>query len=147
MHIPSHRHTALLSGLLKEVEVPAVDRSVLSIPLQMEEWDTTLQFLPATDTKTLEKMSGRRKKLWIGIGLLLLAVAVALMTGLLVWHFNGNSRLLYDQSPLAFDLWKIKGQSLSGIWNITKIGHLAFPENFMKTRQINSRCYMTVKAV
>lgn len=54
----------------------------------MEDWDTTLQFLPATDSKRLEKMSGRQKKLLIGVGLLLLAVVVALLTGLLVWHFN-----------------------------------------------------------
>lgn len=58
--------------------------------MQMEEWDTTLQFLPTTDTKPLEKISGRWKKLWIGLGLLVLAVAVALVTGLLVWHFNGE---------------------------------------------------------
>uniref|UniRef100_H3CA45 ST14 transmembrane serine protease matriptase b n=1 Tax=Tetraodon nigroviridis TaxID=99883 RepID=H3CA45_TETNG len=50
-----------------------------------------LHFLPATDTKPLEKMSGRRKKLWMGLGLLLLAAAVALTTGLLVWHFNAVS--------------------------------------------------------
>lgn len=56
----------------------------------MKEWDTTLQFLPTTDTKPLEKMSDRRKKLWIGLGLLLLAAALALMTGLLVWHFNSE---------------------------------------------------------
>ncbi|XP_011620138.2 suppressor of tumorigenicity 14 protein homolog [Takifugu rubripes] len=55
---------------------------------QMEDWDTTLNFLPATDSKRLEKVSGRQKKLWIGVGLLLLAVVVALLTGLLVWHFN-----------------------------------------------------------
>lgn len=54
----------------------------------MEDWDTTLQFLPATDGKRLEKVSGRQKKLWIGVGLLLLAGVVALLTGLLVWHFN-----------------------------------------------------------
>lgn len=56
--------------------------------LQMEDWDTTLQFLPATDSKRLEKVSGRQKKLWVGVGLLLLAAVVALLTGLLVWHFN-----------------------------------------------------------
>lgn len=53
----------------------------------MEDWDTTLQFLPATDRKRLEKVPGRQKLL-IGVGLLLLAVVVALLTGLLVWHFN-----------------------------------------------------------
>lgn len=54
----------------------------------MEDFDTTLQFLPATDSKPLEKMSGRQKKLWVGVGLVVLAVVVALVTGLLVWHFN-----------------------------------------------------------
>lgn len=54
----------------------------------MEDWDTTLQFLPATDAKRLQKMPGRQKKLWVGLGLLLLAAVVALVTGLLVWHFN-----------------------------------------------------------
>lgn len=31
--------------------------------------------------------------------------------------------LLYDQSPLAFHIWKIKGQSLSIIGKITKNSH------------------------
>lgn len=53
-----------------------------------DDWDTTLHFLPATDSKQLEKKPGRRKKLWIGVGLLLAAAAVALLTGLLVWHFH-----------------------------------------------------------
>uniref|UniRef100_A0A3B4XEE2 ST14 transmembrane serine protease matriptase b n=1 Tax=Seriola lalandi dorsalis TaxID=1841481 RepID=A0A3B4XEE2_SERLL len=46
------------------------------------------QFLPASDSKHLEKKPGRRKKLWIGVGLVLAAAAVALLTGLLVWHFH-----------------------------------------------------------
>ncbi|XP_027131471.1 suppressor of tumorigenicity 14 protein [Larimichthys crocea] len=57
-------------------------------PRQDPDWDTALQFLPATDSKQLEKKPGRRKKLWIGVGLLVLAAALALLTGLLVWHFN-----------------------------------------------------------
>lgn len=56
--------------------------------LQEADYDASLQFLPATDSKQLEKMPGHKKKLWLGIGLLLLAVAAALLTGLLVWHFN-----------------------------------------------------------
>lgn len=67
---------------------PAAVCCFLPFYLQMEEWDTTLQFLPATDSKHLEKVSRRQKKLWVGVGLLLLAVVVALLTGLLVWHFN-----------------------------------------------------------
>lgn len=69
----------------------------------MEDVDTALQFLPATDSKPLEKMSGRRKKLWLGVGLLLLAVAVALMTGLLVWHFNR------EPTPSILDSELIRG--------------------------------------
>ncbi|XP_071314887.1 suppressor of tumorigenicity 14 protein homolog [Trachinotus anak] len=57
-------------------------------PRQDADWDTTLQFLPASDSKHLEKKPGRRKRLWIGAGLVLAAVAVALLTGLLVWHFH-----------------------------------------------------------
>ncbi|XP_019963786.2 suppressor of tumorigenicity 14 protein homolog [Paralichthys olivaceus] len=60
-------------------------------PRQDSDWDTTLQFLPAADTKHLEKKSGRRKKLWIGLGLVLSAAAVSLLTGLLVWHFHLRS--------------------------------------------------------
>ncbi|XP_041801639.1 suppressor of tumorigenicity 14 protein homolog [Chelmon rostratus] len=58
---------------------------------RQDDWDTTLHFLPATDSKQLEKKPGRRKKLWIGVGLLLAAAAVALLTGLLVWHFHLRS--------------------------------------------------------
>lgn len=60
----------------------------LSPDLQDFDWDTTLQFLPASDSKRLEKKPGRRKKLWVGVGLLLSSAAVALLTGLLVWHFH-----------------------------------------------------------
>ncbi|TKS76486.1 Suppressor of tumorigenicity 14 protein [Collichthys lucidus] len=52
------------------------------------DWDAALQFLPATDSKQLEKKPGRRKRLWIGVGLLVSAAALALLTGLLVWHFH-----------------------------------------------------------
>uniref|UniRef100_UPI0037E8B79A suppressor of tumorigenicity 14 protein homolog n=1 Tax=Semicossyphus pulcher TaxID=241346 RepID=UPI0037E8B79A len=60
-------------------------------PTRDRDWDTTLQFLPAVDTRQLEKKPGRRKKLWIGVGLLLSAAAVALLTGLLVWHYHLRS--------------------------------------------------------
>ncbi|XP_029292173.1 suppressor of tumorigenicity 14 protein homolog [Cottoperca gobio] len=56
-----------------------------------QDWDTTVQFLPASDSKHLEKTPGRRRKLWIGVGLVLSAAAVALVTGLLVWHFQLRS--------------------------------------------------------
>ncbi|KAM9855616.1 suppressor of tumorigenicity 14 protein homolog [Aulostomus maculatus] len=57
-------------------------------PREDSDWDAGLQFLPASDSKQLEKKPGRRKKLWIGIGLVLAAAAVSLLTGLLVWHFH-----------------------------------------------------------
>lgn len=60
----------------------------LLISLQDTDFDTMLQFLPASDSRQLEKKPGRKKKLWIGIGLLLSAAALALLTGLLVWHFH-----------------------------------------------------------
>ncbi|KAM9350770.1 suppressor of tumorigenicity 14 protein homolog [Symphorus nematophorus] len=60
-------------------------------PIQDPEWDTMLQFLPATDAQQLEKKPGRRKKLWVGVGLLLAAAALALITGLLVWHYHLRS--------------------------------------------------------
>ncbi|XP_070696320.1 suppressor of tumorigenicity 14 protein homolog [Pempheris klunzingeri] len=60
-------------------------------PTQNHDWDATLQFLPAPDSKRLEKKPGRRKRLWVGVGLLLSAAGVALLTGLLVWHFHLRS--------------------------------------------------------
>lgn len=69
----------------------------VSVVLQEEEWESGLQFLPATDSRRLEKKPGCRKKLWIGLGLLLASAAVALLTGLLVWHFH---RELPSNKPL-----------------------------------------------
>ncbi|XP_060890426.1 suppressor of tumorigenicity 14 protein homolog isoform X2 [Labrus mixtus] len=60
-------------------------------PRQDQDWDPTLTFLPAADTRQLEKNPGQRRKLWIGVGLLLAAAAVALLTGLLVWHYHLRS--------------------------------------------------------
>ncbi|XP_028265434.1 suppressor of tumorigenicity 14 protein homolog [Parambassis ranga] len=55
---------------------------------QDPDWDTALQFLPASDSKQLEKRPGFRRKLWIGVGLVLAAAGLALLTGMLVWHFH-----------------------------------------------------------
>lgn len=54
---------------------------------QDREWDTTVQFLPASDNKKLEKKKGPGK---VGavIGVVIFAAVVALMAGLLVWHFH-----------------------------------------------------------
>uniref|UniRef100_A0A3Q0RSN4 ST14 transmembrane serine protease matriptase b n=1 Tax=Amphilophus citrinellus TaxID=61819 RepID=A0A3Q0RSN4_AMPCI len=57
-----------------------------SLCVQDRDWGADLQFLPATDSKQLEKKLYERKRLWIGVGMLI--CALALMTGLLVWHFN-----------------------------------------------------------
>ncbi|XP_030589843.1 suppressor of tumorigenicity 14 protein homolog [Archocentrus centrarchus] len=55
-------------------------------PTRDRDWGADLQFLPATDSKQLEKKLYEKKRLWIGVGMLI--CALALMTGLLVWHFN-----------------------------------------------------------
>ncbi|XP_077462845.1 suppressor of tumorigenicity 14 protein homolog [Stigmatopora argus] len=52
--------------------------------------DPTCQFLAAPDAKKLEKRPVRHKKLWIGLGLVVAAVALSLLTGLLVWRFHLN---------------------------------------------------------
>lgn len=56
-------------------------------PKQDKDWDTSVQFLPASDNKKLEKKKGPGK---VGavIGVVIFAAVVALMTGLLVWHFH-----------------------------------------------------------
>ncbi|KAK5905067.1 hypothetical protein CesoFtcFv8_006572 [Champsocephalus esox] len=56
-------------------------------PKSDKDWDTSVQFLPASDNKKLEKKKGPGK---VGavIGVLIFAAVVALMTGLLVWHFH-----------------------------------------------------------
>ncbi|KAK2850911.1 hypothetical protein Q5P01_007187 [Channa striata] len=59
-------------------------------PRQEQDWET---FLPATDCKRLEKEPGRRKKLGIVVTVVVLAALVALLTGLLVWHFHLRSDL------------------------------------------------------
>ncbi|XP_008316134.1 suppressor of tumorigenicity 14 protein homolog [Cynoglossus semilaevis] len=50
--------------------------------------ETTENFLPAPDPAHLEKKPGFKKKLFIGLGLVLSAAALSLITGLLVWHFH-----------------------------------------------------------
>ncbi|XP_070761592.1 ST14 transmembrane serine protease matriptase a [Enoplosus armatus] len=56
-------------------------------PNSDKDWDTSVQFLPASDNKKLEKKKGPGK---VGavIGVVIFAAVIALMTGLLVWHFH-----------------------------------------------------------
>lgn len=60
---------------------------------QDKDWDTSVQFLPASDNKKLEKKKGPGK---VGavIGVVIFAAVIALMTGLLVWHFHCKNNFL-----------------------------------------------------
>uniref|UniRef100_A0A7N5ZPK6 Suppressor of tumorigenicity 14 protein homolog n=1 Tax=Anabas testudineus TaxID=64144 RepID=A0A7N5ZPK6_ANATE len=52
-----------------------------------KDWDTSVQFLPASDNKKLEKKKGPGK-IGLVIGVVIAAAVIALVTGLLVWHFH-----------------------------------------------------------
>ncbi|XP_016315963.1 suppressor of tumorigenicity 14 protein homolog [Sinocyclocheilus anshuiensis] len=52
-----------------------------------KDWDTAVTFLPASDNKKLEKKRGPGK-VGIIVGLVILAAVLALIIGLLVWHFH-----------------------------------------------------------
>uniref|UniRef100_A0A8C5FGI9 ST14 transmembrane serine protease matriptase a n=1 Tax=Gadus morhua TaxID=8049 RepID=A0A8C5FGI9_GADMO len=56
-------------------------------PKPDKDWDTSVQFLPASDNKQLEKkkVPGRVGAV---VGVVVFAAVLALMTGLLVWHFH-----------------------------------------------------------
>ncbi|KAJ8403802.1 hypothetical protein AAFF_G00346700 [Aldrovandia affinis] len=54
---------------------------------QDKDWDSSIQFLPATDSRKLEKKKGPSKTGAV-IGLVIFSAVIALMTGLLVWHFH-----------------------------------------------------------
>lgn len=59
--------------------------------LENDDLDTSVQFLPATDSKKLEKKKMRKKKkIGLGVGFVILAAVIALTTGLLVWHFDSR---------------------------------------------------------
>ncbi|XP_041920036.1 ST14 transmembrane serine protease matriptase a [Alosa sapidissima] len=51
------------------------------------DWDPSLQFLPVSDSKKLEKKK-RPGKVGAVIGLIVFFLIISLMTGLLVWHFH-----------------------------------------------------------
>ncbi|KAL4647699.1 hypothetical protein GN956_G8101 [Arapaima gigas] len=52
---------------------------------QSKEWESSVQFLPATDSRMLEKKGPGRA--WTAIALVILLTVLTLVTGLLVWHF------------------------------------------------------------
>lgn len=64
-----------------------MDSGLRYTPKSDKDWDTSVQFLPASDNKKLEKKKGPGR---VGavIGVVIFAAVVALMTGLLVWHFH-----------------------------------------------------------
>ncbi|XP_032361793.1 ST14 transmembrane serine protease matriptase a [Etheostoma spectabile] len=64
-----------------------MDSGLRYTPKPDKDWDTSVQFLPASDNKKLEKKKGPGR---IGaiIGVVVFAAVIALMTGLLVWHFH-----------------------------------------------------------
>lgn len=64
-----------------------MDSGLRYAPNKDKDWDTSVQFLPASDNKKLEKKKGPGK---VGavIGVVIFAAVVALMAGLLVWHFH-----------------------------------------------------------
>lgn len=63
-----------------------MDSGLRYTPTSDKDWDTSVQFLPASDNKKFEKKKG--KKVGAVIGVVIFAAVVALMTGLLVWHFH-----------------------------------------------------------
>ena len=69
--------TALLRGVVL---------TVISL-VQDKDWENAVQFLPVSDSKKLEKKKGPGKAGAV-IGVVILLAVIALMTGLLVWHFH-----------------------------------------------------------
>ncbi|CAL8334186.1 unnamed protein product [Boreogadus saida] len=64
-----------------------MDSGMRYTPKPDKDWDTSVQFLPASDNKQLEKkkVTGRVGAV---VGVVVFAAVLALMTGLLVWHFH-----------------------------------------------------------
>ncbi|KAM9733306.1 LOW QUALITY PROTEIN: ST14 transmembrane serine protease matriptase a [Menidia menidia] len=78
-----------------------MDSGLRYAPAADKDWDTSVQFLPASDNKKFEKKKGRSRAGAV-VGVLVFAAVVALMTGLLVWHFHFRkdvrSRRMYSGS-------------------------------------------------
>ena len=57
------------------------------LTVQDKDWDSSVQFLPASDNKKFEKTT-RSRKIGAVVGVVVFAAVVALMIGMLVWHFH-----------------------------------------------------------
>uniref|UniRef100_A0A3Q3QH61 Suppressor of tumorigenicity 14 protein homolog n=1 Tax=Monopterus albus TaxID=43700 RepID=A0A3Q3QH61_MONAL len=64
-----------------------MDSGLRYTPSKDKDWDTNVQFLPASNNKKLEKKKVS-KKLGAVIGVVIFAAILALAIGLLVWHFH-----------------------------------------------------------
>ncbi|XP_031142871.1 ST14 transmembrane serine protease matriptase a isoform X2 [Sander lucioperca] len=64
-----------------------MDSGLRYTPKPDKDWDTSVQFLPASDNQKLEKKKGPGR---VGavIAVVVFAAVIALITGLLVWHFH-----------------------------------------------------------
>ncbi|KAJ3589988.1 hypothetical protein NHX12_007945 [Muraenolepis orangiensis] len=65
-----------------------MDSGMRYVPKPDKDWDTSVQFLPASDSKKLEKKKLSRRRLGAVVGGVVFAAVLALMIGLLVWHFH-----------------------------------------------------------
>ncbi|KAK2846663.1 hypothetical protein Q5P01_009662 [Channa striata] len=64
-----------------------IDSGTRYTPKPDKDWDTSVQFLPASDSKKLEKKKGPGK-IGVVVGVVVAAALIALLIGLLVWHFH-----------------------------------------------------------
>ncbi|KAF7699179.1 ST14 transmembrane serine protease matriptase a [Silurus meridionalis] len=82
--VGTRKHT---SAVLLKIMDP-MDAGMRYTPKSSDkDWDQAVTFLPATDSKKLEKKK-HPGKIGAIFGVIFFAAVVALMTGLLVWHFH-----------------------------------------------------------
>ncbi|XP_037833029.1 ST14 transmembrane serine protease matriptase b isoform X2 [Kryptolebias marmoratus] len=62
-------------------------------PSSIQNLDLSEVFLPTQNHRSVEKKPGRKRRLWIGLGLVLTATGLSLLTGLLVWNFHLRSNV------------------------------------------------------